>query len=81
MAPEDLLETIKVLQGSGIAYVGAETNSGEACNPVIILKNGIKIGILGFTNNEPEWKAESQKPGTNYIRVGNVEPIKKGYTT
>ena len=75
--PEGLLETLKTLDQAGINHVGAGADQTKACSPVIVSKNGITIGILGFTDNEPEWKAETNKPGTNYILVGDLEPIKK----
>ena len=75
--PEGLFETLEVLKQAGIEYVGAGHNDAEAREPAIISKNGIKIGILGFTDNEPDWLAGPNKPGTNYIRVGIIEPIQK----
>jgi len=75
--PEGLLETLKILRKAGITYVGAGQNDKEASSPVILSKNGINVGILGFTDNEPDWKAGAYKPGTNYIHVGDLETIKK----
>jgi poly-gamma-glutamate capsule biosynthesis protein CapA/YwtB (metallophosphatase superfamily) len=76
-----LAETIATLDSAGIQHVGAGINIHSARKPVIITKNGIKIGIIGYTDNEPTWKASEDKPGTNYINVGDVQNIKKQITT
>lgn len=63
---EGLLETIATLDKAGIKHVGAGINSVAASSPVVITKNGIRVGVLGFTDNEQRWKADTQ-PGINYI--------------
>jgi poly-gamma-glutamate synthesis protein (capsule biosynthesis protein) len=68
---EGLIDTLRVLDCAGIKHVGAGMNAEEAAWPVIIEKKGIKIGIIGYTDNEPTWKAGINKPGTNYIEIGN----------
>jgi poly-gamma-glutamate synthesis protein (capsule biosynthesis protein) len=73
-AEKGLLETIEVLQKAGVGYVGAGKNLEEASRPIYTTINGIRIGILGYTDNEPGWKA-GKHPGTNYIKIG-VESIK-----
>lgn len=72
---EGLLETLDTLDKAGIQHVGAGANIGAAQKPVIITKNNIRIGIIGYTDNEPGWLATNEKPGTNYIRVGDIETI------
>ena len=68
-----LLETIKVLDDAGIKPVGAGKNADQARSPIIIKKNGIKIGIFAFTDNEPGWEATKTVAGTNYISVGDIK--------
>lgn len=70
-----LLETLKVLDGAGIRHVGAGKNLAEARQPAIITKNGIKIGILGYTDNEPAWEASEGDPGTRYVTIGDFDSI------
>lgn len=77
---EGLAETIATLDSANIKHVGAGMNEQEAQQPVIITKNNIRIGIIGYTDNEPTWKAEKNKPGINYIRVGDLHTIKKQIT-
>lgn len=73
-----LLETIKTLQAAHIAYTGAGKNIAEAIKPAIIkTKSGLKIGILGYTDNEETWAAKAKQPGINYIKIdpNNMQPI------
>lgn len=72
-----LEETISVLDKANILHVGAGMNESEARKPVIITKKGIKIGIIGYTDNEPTWEAIGDKPGTNYVKVGNIAKVKE----
>lgn len=70
---EGLLETLQVLNRERIGYVGAGKNSIEAKRPLVIKVNGIKVGILGYTDNEPTWKAEKQSPGINFIEISSKD--------
>jgi len=44
-----LLDTIHALDIAGISHVGAGRDLAEARKPVIIERNGIKIGFIGYT--------------------------------
>jgi poly-gamma-glutamate synthesis protein (capsule biosynthesis protein) len=70
---EGLTETIQTLKKAGIQYVGAGMNIKEASKPVIVTRKNIRIGILGFTDNEPGWKAGADNNGVNYINVSNED--------
>lgn len=70
---EGLIETIHTLKKAGIAHVGAGMNDKEASQPVILTRKNIRIGILGFTDNEPTWKAGASKSGINYINVSSED--------
>jgi len=84
---EGLTETIQTLKKAGIQYVGAGMNDKDASKPVIVTRKNIRIGILGFTDNEPGWKACADNSGINYINISNegdrerallnIEPLKK----
>ena len=78
---EGMKETLTTLDRAGTLHVGAGLNLAKAQQPVIISKNDIIIGIVGYTDNEPGWKAAADKPGTNYIHVGThkhvIEEIKE----
>jgi poly-gamma-glutamate synthesis protein (capsule biosynthesis protein) len=68
---EGLYETIENLEAARILYTGAGQNSSAAAAPVIIEHNNIRIGLLGFTDNEPAWKALADRCGTNYINIAS----------
>lgn len=70
---EGLLETLKTLDSAHIAHVGAGRNASEAAAPAILNCKGLKIAILGYTDNEPGWIATSKKPGIRYIRIGDLD--------
>ena len=72
---EGLLETIKTLDGVNILHVGAGHNIEQAQKPAILEKQGIKIGVLGATDNEPTWQATETTPGINYFSVDNLTDL------
>jgi len=74
---EGLFETIKMLDAKNIKHVGAGNNASKARKAVIIERKEIRIGIIGYTDNEPGWKAEEDKPGINFIEVGDIETVKQ----
>ena len=73
---EGLIETLKVLDQAGVQHVGAGKNIHQACQAVILTKKGFRVGIIGCTDNEPSWLATERKPGTFYLRVGDIDKIK-----
>lgn len=73
---EGLLETLATLDQAGIKYTGAGKNIIEASMPAIMDIKGIKIGVLGCTDNEPNWLATQNKPGIKFLEVGNIQAIK-----
>jgi len=60
-----LQDTIRQLDSSGIAYVGAGNDSKRAYEPVYFQRKGIKIALLGFSRVIPEtsWNAGANQPG------------------
>ena len=74
---EGLLDTISTLDKAEIFHVGAGLNITGAKESVIITKHGINIGIIGYTDNEPDWEAGMYKSGTNYIKVGDIAKVKE----
>jgi poly-gamma-glutamate synthesis protein (capsule biosynthesis protein) len=69
---EGLLETIQTLDKSGINHVGAGKKIEEALKAIVIRKKGVRIGVLGMTDNEPGWMANGGA-GTNYINIADNE--------
>ena len=77
---QGLRDTLKTLDKAKIAHVGAGKNTEQARKPYFFKINNTRFAILGATDNEPTWVAGPNKPGTNYIEVGDkqfLEDIKK----
>jgi poly-gamma-glutamate capsule biosynthesis protein CapA/YwtB (metallophosphatase superfamily) len=74
---EGLRETLQTLNMAGIKYAGAGMNEKEAARPVILTSKSITIGVLGFTDNEPGWKAGTSTSGVNYIDILEKEDCNK----
>ncbi len=70
-----LFEMLRRLDEAGIAHSGAGKNLDEAAKPAIIEAKGIKVGVVAFTDNEPEFGASADRPGTNYIPIALKKPI------
>ena len=66
---EGLLETIAQLDAASIAHAGAGANLAAAAAPAIVTVNGIRVGLVAFTDNEPTWAAAHDRAGTNFIRI------------
>ena len=70
-----LFDTIEAITKNNIDFVGAGANSNIASKPLIISKNGIKIGIINICENE--WSiASKDDPGANPIDlIDNTKQI------
>jgi len=66
---EGLRETLGLLDAAGILHVGAGRNLDEARAPVVFDAGGLKVGVLGATDNEPAFAAASARPGTHYLPI------------
>lgn len=78
---EGLLETLQMLDGAKIAHAGAGRNAAEAAAPAILDCQGIKVGILGYTDNQPGWIATTDRPGIRYIRIGDNQAVAEDIKT
>lgn len=78
---QGLEETFETLKKSNIGYVGAGNNLHEAQQPYTFEKNGIRIAILNFAENE--WSiAEEDKAGANPLDIiDNINQIKAAKAT
>lgn len=70
-----LRETLAVLDRHGIAHTGAGLDAAAARSPVITQINGLRIAILGVTDNEPDWQARADTAGTHYLSISQPEPL------
>jgi poly-gamma-glutamate capsule biosynthesis protein CapA/YwtB (metallophosphatase superfamily) len=77
--PDALADTIAGWDGLGIAHVGAGPSLADAVKPVIVERNGVRIGFLGFSCLVAAGGAASDvRPGVAAIRVHTgyeVDPI------
>ena len=65
---QGLKDTLEKLEENHISHVGAGFNLKEATKVFTIEKEGFKIGILNFAENE--WSiAEDDKPGANPLDI------------
>ena len=63
---QGLLDTLDHLKAGGIQLTGAGRNVEEARRPVILSHQGVKIGIIGFTDHPAEFAATNNRPGVAY---------------
>lgn len=69
---QGLRDTVRVLRASGIRYAGAGANATEAAAPVMLDLHDASAGrvaLLSFTDNQPDFAATSDHPGTNYLEI------------
>ncbi|HWJ24977.1 MAG TPA: CapA family protein [Flavisolibacter sp.] len=69
---EGLIETIKVLNTRKILHTGAGINITMATEPAIFLCGTLKFAMLGFTDNERNWKAQSATSGINFMNINST---------
>ncbi|HZW57175.1 MAG TPA: CapA family protein [Nitrososphaerales archaeon] len=62
-----LSDTLEILDEAGIAHAGAGRNLQEAESTATMNVHGSSIGVLAFTDNEPEWEATKERPGVFYV--------------
>jgi poly-gamma-glutamate synthesis protein (capsule biosynthesis protein) len=70
---EAFLEMLDLLDRHNIAHVGAGRNIDEARRPVLLDTQGLRVGLVSFTDNEPGWIATEFTPGTNWIDISLKE--------
>jgi poly-gamma-glutamate capsule biosynthesis protein CapA/YwtB (metallophosphatase superfamily) len=77
-----LEEMLEILDRAGIVHSGAGLNYSQASRVSVSEVQGRKIGILAFTDNEPDWEATASRAGVFYVptnlndsRVGQLLSI------
>jgi|SRR5690554_1876380 len=73
---ESINDTFDVLNNNSISNVGAGKNLTDAANPFVLEKEGVKIALVNFCENE--WSiAETDSPGANPMDlIANAQQIK-----
>jgi len=64
-----MFQMLEILDRAGIVHSGAGANFEHASRLATAEVCGRKIGLLSFTDNEPDWEATSDRPGTFYVPV------------
>ena len=70
---QGLSDTIRYLDDAGIAHAGAGCNALEAQRPAVVDVDGTRVGLVAFTDNEPDWAARNDSPGTHFLPI-NTDP-------
>lgn len=67
---EAFFDTLDLLKAKKIPFTGGGRNLREAKEPVVLVRNGLKIGLLGYTTTLPQGAAAGPgEPGVNPMRV------------
>lgn len=67
-----LRDTLRILNKTGIQHAGAGANAADAASPALLDIAGdspCRVALLSFTDNEPDFAAGADHPGTNYLPV------------
>jgi len=64
-----MVEMLKLLDRAHIAHSGAGLNWDDASRLAVSEVQGVRIGFLAFTDNEPAWEAGDDHPGIFYVPV------------
>jgi poly-gamma-glutamate capsule biosynthesis protein CapA/YwtB (metallophosphatase superfamily) len=65
--PEALLDTFDRLRQAGVAWVGAGRNREEARAPMILEKNGLRLGVIGCSDHPRDFAAGPGSPGIAHV--------------
>jgi poly-gamma-glutamate synthesis protein (capsule biosynthesis protein) len=68
---EGLLETLHHLDAAGIAHAGAGREAAEAIAPAVLDVAGLRIALIAATDNQPDFAAGPERPGTCYFDIGH----------
>ncbi len=77
MLIEDNSKVPLALNRTDIHTVGIGINNAQAREPFEFEKNGIKIGIIGFSNKKEHEHERNDEPSIFYTPFGDVNPIKE----
>jgi hypothetical protein len=66
-----MYDTMRNLSDYKIQWAGVGANAKEAMKPIFITKKRVKFAMYSFADHPLMWAAKEDKPGINYIDVGN----------
>ena len=67
-----LVDTLNALDAAGIRHAGAGRDAAAAASPALLEVRGdppCRVALVAFTDNEPDFAAGAQRPGTNHLEV------------
>lgn len=67
-----LRDTLNTLDAADIRHAGAGPDLRDAAAPALIEMHGItpcRVALIAFTDNQPDFAAGEQQPGTNFLEV------------
>ncbi len=67
---QGLLDTLVHLDRAGISHAGAGRDLAAAKAPAMLCLGGRKVGVIAITDNQPDFAAGPERPGTRYARLG-----------
>jgi poly-gamma-glutamate synthesis protein (capsule biosynthesis protein) len=67
--PESLLETVRLIRETGIQTTGAGATLAEASAPVVVERDGVRIGVLAFDAIGETPAATPTSPGAFRLRM------------
>lgn len=69
-----LLDTLRHLDGAGIAHAGAGRDEREAFDPALVEVGGLRVAVISLTDNTPEYAAGPDSPGTARVEIDVEDP-------
>lgn len=66
---DGMVRMMEILGDNAVNYAGVGTDLLEAVAPAICKVNRRKVGLIAFTDNEPNWQALDKKPGIFYAPI------------
>ncbi len=66
---EAMFEMFDILERADIAFAGAGENAAGASKAAISQAGDLQIGLIAFTDNEPDWEARDEMPGVFYVPI------------
>jgi len=64
---EALSEMLSALDAGRIAHAGAGADAREARRPAVVEAAGTRVGLVAFSDNEPEWAATTERGGIYHV--------------
>ena len=72
---EGLFRTMEFLRNKGVTYCGSACSQEESQAPVIVARNGIRVGFLSWTSNLNKFVPEPGREwAVNYDRLNGADP-------